>query len=98
MAEYFTSCVMLELQYSSAEILTACPSSADDTTQLIRKMLEPIEWLEQQQIGYSEGRGVATEMLNDGSWLALGGVMVMEKQAEQREKRRTCQQLHIHRN
>jgi len=49
MAEYFTSCVMLELQYSSAEILTACPSSADDTTQLIRKMLEPIEWLEQQQ-------------------------------------------------
>jgi hypothetical protein len=51
MAEYFTSCVTLELQYSSAEILTACPSSADDTTQLIRKMLEPIEWLEQQQIG-----------------------------------------------
>jgi len=56
MAEYFTFCVTLdELQYSSAEILTACPSSAiyatNDTTQLIRKMQEPIEWLEQQQMG-----------------------------------------------
>ena len=36
----------------------------------------------------SEGRGVATDA---ECWL---GVMVMEKQAEQREKRRTCQKLH----